>query len=352
MIAGFPATPLALSTAPRPIPDPKEPPKTRSLACCPRKSSTGIARPGVHRPPPGAPPDRRIPHPTDEEWEQFLGHFERRKLSVGNCGRAFGTPCTHEHASDAPCSGPTRPSGPALPRSATTSPPASPKPNAKAGSARSKDSRSGSPAPTTNSPRSTAAAAAASRQPRIPRDTTAATLRKHNARFDLNVQVQRTFARRSSRFSRSRSAIRFLSPVAVPGRSPESTSALFTQLRSVSVFTPSCLPTRAIEPRSFPVSARTSNTICTARSRSSAGCGFLDTMSPNFPRGHGHGLQETRGSAPVWIGTGRAGVIRQAPRWRGAMIRLAGTARRSGMPYRMTSRPRPVTSGPSAAPGC
>ena len=36
--------------------------------------------------------------PTDEEWEEFLGHFERRKLSVGNCGRAFSTPCVHEHA--------------------------------------------------------------------------------------------------------------------------------------------------------------------------------------------------------------------------------------------------------------
>jgi len=36
--------------------------------------------------------------PTDEEWEQFLGHFERRKLSAGNCGRAFGSPCIHEHA--------------------------------------------------------------------------------------------------------------------------------------------------------------------------------------------------------------------------------------------------------------
>ena len=36
--------------------------------------------------------------PTDAEWEEFLGHFERRKLSVGNCGRAFATPCIHEHA--------------------------------------------------------------------------------------------------------------------------------------------------------------------------------------------------------------------------------------------------------------
>lgn len=36
--------------------------------------------------------------PTDEEWEEFLGHFERRKVSAGSCGRAFGTPCIHEHA--------------------------------------------------------------------------------------------------------------------------------------------------------------------------------------------------------------------------------------------------------------
>ncbi|MFI5987855.1 tyrosine-type recombinase/integrase [Streptomyces sp. NPDC051555] len=36
--------------------------------------------------------------PTNEEWEEFLGHFERRKVSVGACGRAFGTPCIHEHA--------------------------------------------------------------------------------------------------------------------------------------------------------------------------------------------------------------------------------------------------------------
>ena len=36
--------------------------------------------------------------PTDAEWEQFLGHFERRKLATGLCGRAVGTPCTHEHS--------------------------------------------------------------------------------------------------------------------------------------------------------------------------------------------------------------------------------------------------------------
>jgi integrase len=36
--------------------------------------------------------------PTDEEWEEFLGHFERRKVSTGICGRAYSTPCIHEHA--------------------------------------------------------------------------------------------------------------------------------------------------------------------------------------------------------------------------------------------------------------
>ncbi|MEU0355358.1 site-specific integrase [Streptomyces cyaneofuscatus] len=36
--------------------------------------------------------------PTTEEWDAFLGHFEKRKLSVGTCGRAFGTSCVHEHA--------------------------------------------------------------------------------------------------------------------------------------------------------------------------------------------------------------------------------------------------------------
>jgi hypothetical protein len=36
--------------------------------------------------------------PTNEEWQEFLGHFERRKVSTGTCGRAFATPCIHEHA--------------------------------------------------------------------------------------------------------------------------------------------------------------------------------------------------------------------------------------------------------------
>jgi hypothetical protein len=36
--------------------------------------------------------------PTDQEWTEFLGHFERRKVSIGTCARAFSTPCIHEHA--------------------------------------------------------------------------------------------------------------------------------------------------------------------------------------------------------------------------------------------------------------
>ncbi|GAA4989907.1 hypothetical protein GCM10023205_71420 [Yinghuangia aomiensis] len=36
--------------------------------------------------------------PTDEEWEAFLGHFERREVSLGTCARAYGTACAHEHA--------------------------------------------------------------------------------------------------------------------------------------------------------------------------------------------------------------------------------------------------------------
>ena len=36
--------------------------------------------------------------PSEEEWEEFLGHFERRKLSLGTCGRSYATPCIHEHS--------------------------------------------------------------------------------------------------------------------------------------------------------------------------------------------------------------------------------------------------------------
>lgn len=43
-------------------------------------------------------PSEEYRTPTDAEWEEFLGHFERRKLSLGTCGRAFGSNCIHEHS--------------------------------------------------------------------------------------------------------------------------------------------------------------------------------------------------------------------------------------------------------------
>ncbi|MFZ5871834.1 MAG: site-specific integrase, partial [Actinomycetota bacterium] len=43
-------------------------------------------------------PSAEYRSPTDEEWAEFLGHFERRKLALGDCGRAYGTPCLHEHS--------------------------------------------------------------------------------------------------------------------------------------------------------------------------------------------------------------------------------------------------------------
>lgn len=43
-------------------------------------------------------PSEEYRRPTDAEWEEFLGHFERRRLALGDCGRAYGTGCIHEHS--------------------------------------------------------------------------------------------------------------------------------------------------------------------------------------------------------------------------------------------------------------
>jgi integrase len=43
-------------------------------------------------------PSEEYRTPTDEEWDAFLAHFEKRKVSVGTCARAFSSPCLHEHA--------------------------------------------------------------------------------------------------------------------------------------------------------------------------------------------------------------------------------------------------------------
>ena len=60
--------------------------------------------------------------PTDAEWQEFLGHFERRKVATGTCGTGVRHPLhpRAQPASDAPCTGPTPPSATASPRSATT----------------------------------------------------------------------------------------------------------------------------------------------------------------------------------------------------------------------------------------
>lgn len=43
-------------------------------------------------------PSEEYRTPSEKEWSEFLAHFEKRKVSVGTCARAFGTPCIHEHA--------------------------------------------------------------------------------------------------------------------------------------------------------------------------------------------------------------------------------------------------------------
>ena len=43
-------------------------------------------------------PSEEYRSPTDAEWEEFLGHFEHRKLALGDCGRAYASSCIHEHS--------------------------------------------------------------------------------------------------------------------------------------------------------------------------------------------------------------------------------------------------------------
>jgi integrase len=43
-------------------------------------------------------PSGEYRQPTDEEWEEFLGHFERRRVALGTCGRAYASNCIHEHS--------------------------------------------------------------------------------------------------------------------------------------------------------------------------------------------------------------------------------------------------------------
>jgi len=43
-------------------------------------------------------PSEEYRTPSDEEWEEFLGHFAHRKVALGDCGRSYATPCIHEHS--------------------------------------------------------------------------------------------------------------------------------------------------------------------------------------------------------------------------------------------------------------
>ena len=111
-------------------------PKRSSTATGPSSPAAGHLRPG-----------EEYRTPTDEEWEEFLGHFERRRVALGDCGRSYSSPCIHEHGClRCPLLRPVaRPAAPHRSRSAPTCSTASPRPNTKAGPARSKDSRSASP---------------------------------------------------------------------------------------------------------------------------------------------------------------------------------------------------------------
>ncbi len=43
-------------------------------------------------------PSEEYRSPSDAEWEEFLGHFERRRVALGDCGRAYSASCIHEHS--------------------------------------------------------------------------------------------------------------------------------------------------------------------------------------------------------------------------------------------------------------
>ena len=46
----------------------------------------------------GLRPSEEYRTPTDAEWAEFVGHFQRRKVAIGDCGRSYDTPCIHEHS--------------------------------------------------------------------------------------------------------------------------------------------------------------------------------------------------------------------------------------------------------------
>ena len=43
-------------------------------------------------------PSAEYRDPTQDEWTEFHEHFLRRKVSLGDCHRPYGSDCSHEHA--------------------------------------------------------------------------------------------------------------------------------------------------------------------------------------------------------------------------------------------------------------
>ncbi|WP_258038756.1 tyrosine-type recombinase/integrase [Streptomyces sp. SM12] len=43
-------------------------------------------------------PEEEYRQPSHEEWTEFEGHFDKRRVELGSCGRPYGTSCAHEHA--------------------------------------------------------------------------------------------------------------------------------------------------------------------------------------------------------------------------------------------------------------
>src|SRR5258706_1176531 len=92
---------------------------------------------------------RRAERPSEEyrdltagEWDEFLAHFELRKVALGVCGRDYGTPCAHENgASGARFFGLTQLRYHGWKRSTPTWVTGSPRPGSRAGWVRSPRSR-------------------------------------------------------------------------------------------------------------------------------------------------------------------------------------------------------------------
>ena len=125
-----------------------------------------------------------------------------------------------------------------------------------------------------------------------------------------------SFARRSSRTSRSNAAIRVASSVVVAGRTPPSTSACRTQLRNASGWTPNCSAIRVIAPREDSGSLRASSAIRVARCCSST-LYFLGTPMTLIILPRIESLHQTRGDSVPWArhGAGHTRVFDEQVAW-------------------------------------